>query len=216
MNVYNIWHFRPLWDVIRIRRGWSRALNSNPRRGLDICGSSSVNRLFWMAHIVRIEQLQTPFWHEKRRNLRRSCMRGIPLPGRTEVRWMPRVIGILSGSLVVFLVRDQLPPWSGAAVVHDPLTWSTDTIRIHHQGPWLLPTQCGIMDMIRWGRDPEEVMNILMEEMGVEEGLYTSLKDDLCGRENKGIFKVWQLLNDCLKETVTDLIGHFGLSTSAD
>ena len=29
VNVYSLWHFRPLCDVIRIRRGWSRASNRN-------------------------------------------------------------------------------------------------------------------------------------------------------------------------------------------
>ena len=65
-----------------------------------------------------------------------------------------------------FLVRDQLPPWSGAAVIHAPLSWSTDTIGIHHHGPWSLPTRCGIIHTISWGRDPEEVMNILLKTGG--------------------------------------------------
>ena len=112
-------------------------------------------------------------------------MWGIPLPGRTEVQWMPGVIGILSGSFVDFIVRDQLPPWSGAAVIHDPLILLGSIIKAHDRCQhdvrlWIRSVEVGIRKRwwIFWGR---------LDEIGVEGGLCASLKDN--GRVEKGFLR---------------------------
>ena len=46
-----------------------------------------------------------------------------------------------------------------------------------------------------------------LEEIGVEEGLCELLQDAWLRKRGEGIFKVWQLLSDRLKETALDLIG---------
>ena len=173
-----------------------------------------------MAHIHKLpltlnrskEKLQKTFDREKRRNLRKSRMRGIPLPGQTEVQWMPRAKKRYTvRQSCRYLVRDQLPPWSGAAVIHDllshdPLILLGSIIkahdRCHHDvGLYMRSVEAGIRK--RWW-----IFCWRLEEM-----LYTSLNDGWLRNRGEGIFNIWQLLNDWLKETVADLTGCLGTPT---
>ena len=129
---------------------------------------------------------------------------------------MLRIIGILCQAVLLNLVPDQPPPWSDAAMIrcrHDQMSpWST----IHRHDP-----RSATNTIQDYTYDHNQLRSGIrmrwwwfcwrLEDTGVEVGSARQWKR-LTVEQRRG-FKVWQVLNDWLKETVADPIGHLGTPT---